>query len=242
VKIPLSGFHLEKERIMGLFKRISDIITANLNEMTDGLEDPEKMLKQAVREMEQSITDATQETAKVLANEKLLVRELDSNRQQSLDWQSKAEQAIDAGDDGMARKALSRKQEHQKLVIALEDQLKLAQETTKTLKHQLDGMRAKMAEAKRNLATLSARKKAADFQKKVHTSAMDLEKGNNGDDAFAKFDRMKERVERAEAEAEALAELRGGPHTRDDSDLEITSSAADSLDAELAALKKKRNG
>ncbi len=227
---------------MGLFKRISDIISANLNEMTDGLEDPEKMLRQAVREMEQSIADATQETAKVLANEKLLVKELASNRQQALDWQGKAEKAIDAGDDGLARKALSRKQEHQKLVIALEDQLKLAQETTKTLKHQLDGMRAKMAEAKRNLATLSARKKAADFQKKMHTSAMDLETGNVGDDAFAKFDRMKERVERAEAEAEALAELRGATRAENDPDLESSSASADSLDAELAALKKKKHG
>lgn len=227
---------------MGLFKRISDIITANLNEMTEGLEDPEKMLKQAVREMEQSIADATHETAKVLANEKLLVKELANNRQQSLDWQNKAEKAVDAGDDSSARKALSRKQEHQKLVIALEDQLKLAQETTQTLKHQLDGMRAKMAEAKRSLVTLSARKKAADFQKKMQTSAMHLETGNVDDDAFAKFDRIKERVERAEAEAEALAELRGATRTREDSDLEIVSSSADSLDAELAALKKKKNG
>ena len=226
---------------MGLFKRISDIITANLNEMTEGLEDPEKMLKQAVREMEQSIADATQETAKVLANEKLLVKELASNRQQSLDWQNKAEKAVDAGDDGLARKALSRKQEHHKLVIALEDQLKLAQETTSTLKHQLDGMRAKMSEAKRNLSTLSARKKAADFQKKMHTSAMDLESRNVDDDAFAKFDRLKDRVERAEAEAEALAELRGATHTKDDLDLESISPSVDSLDAELAALKKKRN-
>lgn len=226
---------------MGLFKRISDIISANLNEMTDGLEDPEKMLKQAVREMEQSITDATQETAKVLANEKLLVKELTHNRQQSLDWQAKAEKAVDAGDDNLARKALSRKQEHQKLVIALEDQLKLAQETTQALKHQLDGMRAKLAEAKRSLATLSARKKAADFQKKMHTSAMDHEAANNGDDAFAKFERMKERVERAEAEAEALAELRGSARTNDDADLESLSPAADSLDAELAALKKKKS-
>lgn len=227
---------------MGLFKRISDIITANLNEMTDGLEDPETMLRQAVREMEQSIADATQETSKVLANEKLLVKELASNRQQALDWQNKAEKAVDAGDDGMARKALSRKQEHHKLVTALEDQLKLAQETTKTLKHQLDGMRAKMSEAKRNLATLSARKKAADFQKKMHTSAMNLESGSVRDDAFAKFDRLKDRVERAEAEAEALAELRGGPRAEDDLDLECSSSSADSLDAELAALKKKKNG
>ena len=108
---------------MGLFQRISDIISANLNEMTESMEDPETMLKQAIREMEQSISDATHETAKVLANEKLMAKELANNEQQAHDWQRKAEKAVDAGDDGLARKALTRKQEHQKLVTALRDQL-----------------------------------------------------------------------------------------------------------------------
>src|SRR5262249_3274464 len=103
---------------MGLFQRISDIISANLNEMTEGFEDPELMLKQAIREMEQSIADATQETAKVLANEKLLARESSTNRKQAAEWHQKAEQAVAAGDDSLARKALARKQEHQKLVTA----------------------------------------------------------------------------------------------------------------------------
>ena len=62
---------------MGLFKRISDIISANLGEMAEEWEDPEVMLKQAVREMEQSIHTATQETARTLANEKKLIKELD---------------------------------------------------------------------------------------------------------------------------------------------------------------------
>src|SRR5689334_15444665 len=98
---------------MGLFQRISDIITATLNEMTESFEDPEKMLRQAIREMEQSIGEATQETAKVLANEKRMAKELGNNEQQVREWQRKAEQAVAGGDDNLARKALSRKQEHQ---------------------------------------------------------------------------------------------------------------------------------
>jgi phage shock protein A len=97
-----------------------------------------------------------------------------------------------------------------------------------------------LAEAKRNLATLSARKKAADFRKKMHTSALDLENASLSDDAFAKFDRLKDKVERAEAEADALAELRGGSTSSDINDLPST-AAEDSLDAELAALKKKKS-
>jgi phage shock protein A len=224
---------------MGLFKRISDIISANLNEMTEGFENPEKMLRQAIREMEQTIADATQETAKVLANEKLLAREMANNERQAGEWQRKAEQAVDAGDDNLARKALSRKQEHQKLVTALQDQLTAAQDASRTLKHQLDGMQAKLAEGKRNLATLSARQRAADFKKKMHTNEVAADTGAATDDAFAKFDRMREKVERAEAEAEALAELRGNSAAAADDFGTSRSAADDEVDAELQALKKR---
>lgn len=223
---------------MGLFKRISDIISANLNEMTEGFEDPEKMLKQAIREMEESIYDATQETAKVLANEKLLARELASNEQQAKDWQRKAEQAVSAGDDNLARKALSRKQEHQKLVTALQDQLTSAQDASKSLRHQLEGMQAKLSEAKRNLSTLSARNRAAEFKKKMNTPATELDFGG-ADDAFAKFERLREKVERAEAEADALAELRGNKHNVEDSSTVAAGSSGDEIDDELQALKQR---
>jgi phage shock protein A len=223
---------------MGLFQRISDIISANLNEMTENMEDPETMLKQAIREMEQSISDATHETAKVLANEKLMAKELANNEQQARDWQRKAEKAIDAGDDGLARKALTRKQEHQKLVTALRDQLSSAQDASRTLKHQLEGMQAKLSEAKRNLSTLSARKRAADFKRKMNTAPSVLE-FSGADDAFSKFERMREKVERAEAEADALAELRGAADLSDADSVEFSSSN-DDIDSELEALKKRQ--
>lgn len=225
---------------MSLFSRISDIISANLNEMTESFEDPEKMLKQAIREMDQSIADATQETAKVLANEKLLARELDNNRRQAEDWQRKAEQAVTAGDDNLARRALTRKQEHGKLVVALQDQLTAAQEASLTLKHQLDAMRAKLAEAKRNLSTLSARKKAADFKKKMHSSPSALESGGAVDNAFAKFERLREKVEQAEAEADALAELQGETRESDADFASLSTSSDAEIDAQLQALKQRK--
>ena len=193
---------------MGLFKRISDIISANLGEMAENWEDPELMLKQAIHEMEQSIQTALQETAKTLANEKKLAKELAHNQSESNQWQSRAEKAVEAGDDELARKALGRKNEHEKLAVALRDQLAAATEASQTLRHQLDGMKAKMAEAKRNLATLSARNKAAEVRKKIYTSKIDSSVSID-DSAFQKFDRMREKVEMAEAEAEALAELQG---------------------------------
>lgn len=221
---------------MGIFKRISDIISANLNELAEDYEDPELMLKQAVREMEESIADATQQTAKAMANEKTLTRELERNRQSAAQWRERAEKAVESADDDLARKALSRKNEHQKLVAALEDQLDSARNASETLRRQLEGMKAKVAEARRNLATLSARKRAADFRKRMESTTAGISTEVD-DNAFAKFERLKNRVEQAEAEAEALAELRGGETTpREELD---THDADVDVAAELDELKRK---
>jgi DNA repair exonuclease SbcCD ATPase subunit len=117
---------------MGFFKRISDIISANLNEMAEHFEDPETMLRQAIREMEESIGEVTGQTAKAMANEKTLSRELERNRAQSAQWQERAKKAVEAGDDALARKALARKNECEKLVAALEDQLTAAREASRS--------------------------------------------------------------------------------------------------------------
>lgn len=223
---------------MGFFQRISDIISANLNELSEQFEDPEMMLKQAVREMEESIAEVTQQTAKAMASEKMLSRELQRNQAQAEQWQQRAETAVEAGDDALARKALARKNEHEKLVAALDDQSKSAGEASATLRRQLAAMKAKLAEAKRNLLSLSARKRAADFRKKMDAQAAGL-CAEVDDRAFAKFDRLKTKVEEAEAEAEAIAELRAihaGGGAEDVGDV----AAADlDVSAELAEMKRK---
>lgn len=224
---------------MGLFKRISDIISANLSELTEGLEDPERTLKQAVREMEESIAEATNQTARAMANEKRLSRELQRNREQAERWHGRATQAVESGDDDLAKKALTRKHEHEKLALALEDQLESARESSIMLKHQLEGMRAKLAEAKRSLASLSARKRAADFRRQMESQAAGI-CTEVDDNAFAKFDRMRSKVEQAEAEAEAIAELRGSSVvTAPAPEEEEFSSEEVDVSAELADLKRK---
>ncbi len=223
---------------MGIFKRISDIISANLNELTESFEDPELMLKQAIREMETSINEVTEQTAKAMANEKTLNRELERNRQQAEEWKGRASKAVDAGDDDLARRALSRKKEHDKLVAALEDQLEAAGEASGVLKRQLDAMKAKLAEAKRNHATLTARKRAADFRKRVDAQVAGVSTDVETD-AFAKFERLRSKVEQAEAEAEAMAELRRSQPTGSAPPEEISDADLD-VDAELAEMKRQR--
>jgi phage shock protein A len=222
---------------MGVFKRISDIISANLNDLTESFEDPERMLKQAVREMEETIADVTAQTAKAMANETTLSRELERNCGQQQLWQDRAEKAVAEGNDELARKALTRKNEHEKLVAALHEQCEAAREASKSLRCQLAAMKAKLAEGKRNLATLSARKRAADFRKKMETQAAGMS-SEIDDSAFAKFDRMKARVEQAEAEAAAMAELRGMESGAASEDIEAPEEE-DDVAAELAELKRK---
>ncbi len=222
---------------MGIFSRISDIISANLNDMVEGFEDPEKMLRQAVREMQDTIDQATRSTAKNMASAKMVQKELEKNRTESNVWTSRAEKAVADGNDDLARKAIARKQEHEKLVAALEDQLATSQQTTQKLRRQLEAMRAKLSEAKRRLATLTARKHVADLRSKVNKVSDSVSPNTN---AFAKFERMREKVEMAEAEADAIRELGGEVIAEVDMSLESDIDTTDAaVEAELVGLKKK---
>jgi len=227
---------------MGIFQRIQDIISANLGDMMEDFEDPERMLRQAVREMEEADGKAKPDVAKAMANQKTTAKELGNNEKQVETWAERARLAVSEGDDGLARKALARKKEYEKIVAALRDQYEAAEEASDGLRRQLEGMQAKLAEAKRRLGTLTARKKAADVRSKIAQADLDIELDG---DAFAKFDRLTKKVEMAEAEAEAMAELAKGERQVAASELDDEADvSADELDieTELMEMKKKAKG
>ncbi len=220
---------------MGLFKRFNDVIAANINDIVDRMEDPEKGLKQAIREMEESVQSATSETAKVIANQKRLEKELARNEADVTFWSSRAQEFVDSSDDDGARDALTKATDAGCLAGAAREQLDAATGASKILREQLTGMQAKLEEARRSLATLSARKKAADIRKQAidatrHASDVVVEKS-----AFDKFDRLREKVETAEAEAEALAELTGHMSRKSSGQ-----SGESEVEKQLAALKASR--
>ena len=191
---------------MGLFHRISDILAANLHEMVEKYENPETMLKQAIREMEATIDEAKRDVAKTMAHETLLAKRLSETECQSQQWQSRAESAVIAGDDATARQALTRRQEHEQLARALADELAAAREANVTLRRQLEAMQAKLSDARRRLGSLVARQKAAELQVKLE-AVRQIPCWNTN--AFAAFDRLREKVELAEAEADAWRDLSG---------------------------------
>ena len=103
----------------------------------DGMEDPEMMLKQAVREMETTIDQARDSTAKAMASQEMLKKALEKNRQQTNRWADRAKTAVADSNDDLAKKAIARKQEHEKLIVALEDEITEADQTIQRLRHQL---------------------------------------------------------------------------------------------------------
>jgi phage shock protein A len=128
---------------MRLFRRIGDIIAANLNELADRFEDPEVMLKQAIREMETMIENATGAAARAIAGERMLARDLSDHERDVQRWNDRAEQAVVHGDDDLASQAIARAHEHEAMARALVDQRSSSERTALALRAQINAMRAK---------------------------------------------------------------------------------------------------
>lgn len=215
---------------MGMFNRLSDIFKANVNDALDKAEDPEKMLKQMVLEMEQSVNKATLAVAGAIANEKTLERKLEKAKADANEWQKKAAQALGANREDLARAALEKKAIFDKNVVDLEPLYTQAHETSMKLRSQLDQLKIKLDEARSRQSTLIARSQAAKAQKEIAQSFSGV-----GSDAFSKFDKYEEKIEKTEAEAGAFEQLAGENTNLDDEFRKLSSSS--NVDDELAKLK-----
>ena len=215
---------------------MSDILTANVNDLLDKAENPEKLIKQVVREMEEAVQAAKRNVAQVMAGQKKLEKEVQTNKRLVDEWQKKAQQAVELDRDDLARKALARKKEHQNLVITLEQQYAAGEGTTANLRQTLKGLEAKLADAKRKKLMLVARKKTAEAQIAAQDS---LARGADSSkaEAFAKFERFEEKVEDLEAEADALKAVNEA-EAAVEAEFEEMDEEAD-IEIELGRLKKQ---
>ncbi len=217
---------------MGIFSRISDIFKANVNDALDAAEDPEKMLRQMVLEMEESVNKATLSVANAIANEKGLARKIEKEKGLVADWHEKARQAMSAGREDLAKAALEKKATAEKNANDLAPIYQQATATSAKMREQLDQLKRKLDEARSRQSTLIARSQAAKAQKKISQSFSGV-----GSDAFSKFDKFEGKIEKLESEAEAFEQL-AGENTNIDQEFKQLSSDAQ-VDAELLALKKE---
>jgi phage shock protein A len=219
---------------MGVFSRLATLLKSNLNDVISKAEDPEKMLNQVILEMQQQLVEAKKQVAVAIADEKRLAKQYEAEAQNSREWEKKAMMAVRAGDDGLAKEALVRKAEHDKLAAEYQKQHQLQKDATDKLKGALRGLNSKIEEAKRKKNLLIARAKRAEAQK---TIAETLD-GISSTSAFDTMARMEEKINKQEAEAQATYEL---AQTTSGDDLAQKFAQLEKVEADdaLAALKAK---
>jgi phage shock protein A len=214
----------------GIFGRISDIIKANVNDLIDRAEDPEKMIKQMVIEMEEAVNKATTAVGSAIANEKHLERQHNEKTKLAAEWQQRAIKAVNAGRDDLARQALEKKNMFEKAANDVEGPLAEAKKSSTVMRQQLDQLKVKLDEARVRQGTLIARHQAAKAKKQISKSLSGI-----GGGAFANFEKYEQKVLKVESEAEAFAELAGETTSLDDEFRKL--EAGSSVEEELALLK-----
>ena len=220
---------------MRLFRRIGDIVAANLSDLVDRFEDPEVMLKQAIREMETMIEHATGAAARAIAAERMLARDLSDHERHARRWFDRAEEAVVHGDDDLARKAIARADEHEAMAHALVDQRSSSEQTALALRGQISAMKAKHAEAGRKLVSLSARRQITANGRAFRQMAWTSSSGTTG---FARYERMRSQIEHAEVEAEVLSELDDRVEWELETEFESRERAR-RVETELSAIKER---
>lgn len=188
---------------MGLLERVGTLIRANLNDMIDRAEDPEKMLKQVILDMENQYLQVKTQVAVSIADQHMLEKKMREHEDAAKDWMRKAENAVDKAQDDLARAALDRYQTGQRLTQSFLEQVNDQKAQVETLKGALVKLEQKLDDAKSKREVLLARHRrsiALDKAAKAQVALGDQSKS-------ASFERMKDRVYHTEATATAEVEL-----------------------------------
>lgn len=215
---------------MGLLERVSTLIRANLNDMIDRAEDPDKMIKQVILDMENQYLQVKTQVAVSIADQHMLEKKLKENEDTGNDWMRKAERAVDKGEDDLARAALDRYQTSLRLAQSYREQVDDQKAQVETLKGALQKLEQKLDEAKAKRDLLLARHRRSIALGKAARAQTAIGESSSS----ASFDRLKERVNHTEAVATAEVELLEGEAdvrlTRIDRDVEIDRLLADLKD------------
>ena len=212
---------------MGLLERVSTLIRANLNDMIDRAEDPEKLIKQVILDMDNQYLQVKTQVAVSIADQHMLEKKLRENEAAGREWMRKAELAVEKQQDDLARAALDRYQTSQKLALSYGEQVGDQKLQVEALKNALIKLEQKLDEAKSKRDLFIAR----------HRRSVALGKAARAQSAIgdqsksAAFDRLKDRVNHTEAMASAQVELltddAGDRLARLDRDTEVERLLAD---------------
>ncbi|MEG3976590.1 PspA/IM30 family protein [Microcoleus sp. herbarium8] len=221
---------------MGLFDRISRVVRANLNDMVNKAEDPEKILEQSVTDMQEDLVQLRQAVASAIATQKRTQTQYNQAESQSNQWQQRAQLALQKGDETLAREALVRKKSHAETAATLKSSLEQQSGQVESLKRNLIGLESKISEAKTKKDMLKARISAAKAQEQLNNTIGTMNTGSS----MAAFDRMEEKVLQIEARAGASAELVAGGSNLEEQFRLLESGGG--VEDELAQMKAQLDG
>lgn len=176
---------------------------ANINDLIDRAEDPEKMVKQIIIDMEEQVRVATQALGQAMASEKQALNQLQAAKSSSADWEGKARMALQAGNEALAKQALESKVAADMNVSSFEEGYNTISMQVSKLRDQVSVLRGKLEEARAKQNLLTARAKMAEAQKQAATSIGSVDSSS----AFTKLEKMEKKVESMEAEAAAFSEM-----------------------------------
>lgn len=188
---------------MSILDRVSRLVRANVNDMIDQAEDPEKMIDQILRDMQSNITTARSQVASMIAQEKELEADLKETGELSTEWEEKAKRAITAGKDDLAREALRRKRDNDENTAIYEQQHQTQLQTVDKLKQQLALLESKYQRTLGQRDSLMARQRRAKATRQVGQFTSSL----SPLDASSELDRMERKIRGTESEVAALADL-----------------------------------
>jgi phage shock protein A len=217
---------------MGIFSRFADIVNSNISALLDKAEDPEKMIRLIIQEMEDTLVEVRTNSAKAIADKKELARKVSAMEDQISEWQQKASLAITKQREDLARAALIEKQKLEKIIKGLHDEQTLVAETIEKLTSEIAKLETKIAETRAKQQALLIRNQAAhnrrDVQKHLHTSRTH--------EAMAKFEQYSRKVDELEAEADLYSQS-GNAKSLDQEFAEL--QAQDEIEKELTKLKEQ---
>ncbi|WP_411991598.1 phage shock protein PspA [Agarivorans sp. DSG3-1] len=217
---------------MGMFTRLADIINANISAMLDKAEDPQKMLRLIIQEMEDTLVEVRASTAKVLADKKQLIRKIQILEQQADDWQGKAELALSREREDLARLALVEKKHVQESIKIQQHELSLVDDSLLQLQQEIEQLELKLTESRNRQAGLLARQTTAKNRHAVRQQ-LDNERALK---TREKFEQFQAKIDQLEAKAEVL----GNDGNNPDLNKQFAELSADAeIAEELSKLKAK---
>jgi phage shock protein A len=219
---------------MGIFSRTRDIIAANMTDLLDRAEDPAKMIRMIILEMEETLVEVRASAARHIADQKEMRRQITKLDQVQQGWVEKAELALSRGREDLAKAALVEKQKACDLVEQLTDEIGAIDEALSSCEADIAKLQNKLREARARQNSVSTRLESAQNRTKLR----EMYAGQKTEEAFSRFEVLERRVDMAEGRADAAG--LGIQKSLEEEISELRS--ADKVDAELAALKARVAG